>query len=133
MRTMYAISGGLVCVAALAVVFAGCSSGEVEGNPVDASTLDPFMQGVLYAKTGEVGKLEAIVSADPGIVEAADESGATLLHFAAAAGRVDVVKLLLDKGADPNVANYDGETPLDLAEEVKASQEIRDLLQGAGG
>lgn len=133
MRTRYAISGGLVCVAALAMVFAGCSSGGPEEAPIDANSLDPFMQGVLYAKTGEVGKLEAIITGDTGIVQESDESGATLLHFAAAAGRVDVVKLLLDNGADPSFVNDDGETPLDLAKQVKASQEVQDLLQGAGG
>ena len=133
MRTMYAIGRGFIFVAAMGLAFAGCSSGGPEEVPIDADSLDPFMQGVLYAKTGEVEKLEAIISADPDIVQASDESGATLLHFAAAAGRVDVVKLLLDKGADASMANYDGETALDLAEEVKASQEVRDLLQSTGG
>ncbi|MCC6490350.1 MAG: ankyrin repeat domain-containing protein [Candidatus Hydrogenedentes bacterium] len=133
MRTMYAISKGLVCVAALAVVFAGCGSSGPEEVPIDANSLDSFTQGMLYAKTGEVGKLEAIITAEPGIVQELDQSGATLLHFAAAAGRIDVVKLLLDNGADPNAMNDDGETPQDLAKQVKASQELQDLLQSAGG
>jgi len=45
-------------------------------------------------------------------VNATDEVGDTALHAATFKGRLDVVKYLLSKGADPNVANKTGSTPL---------------------
>jgi len=44
-----------------------------------------------------------------------DESGATPLYVAAAMGRSDVVKLLVEKGADVNLATRAGATPLHAA------------------
>ncbi|KIK74039.1 hypothetical protein PAXRUDRAFT_117463, partial [Paxillus rubicundulus Ve08.2h10] len=39
----------------------------------------------------------------------------TALHFASSQGHLDVVKLLIKKGAHPGVQNKDLHTPLDLA------------------
>jgi ankyrin repeat protein len=46
------------------------------------------------------------------------DSGSTLLHTAADEGRKEIVALLLACGADVNVRNKDGETPLQLAEKL---------------
>jgi ankyrin repeat protein len=40
--------------------------------------------------------------------------GKTALHVAAQAGRVDLVKFLLEKGADPNITDAEGHKALDL-------------------
>src|SRR5207245_2705282 len=45
-------------------------------------------------------------------------SGYTALHEAAAIGNADVVRLLLDSGAQPDVRNTEGQTPADLAREA---------------
>jgi ankyrin repeat protein len=42
----------------------------------------------------------------------ADRGGRTPLYWTSENGHVDVVKLLLEKGADPAAANRDGRTPL---------------------
>jgi len=39
----------------------------------------------------------------------------TPLHFAVLAGRAELVDYFLAKGADPNLPNQDGKTPLDFA------------------
>ena len=42
------------------------------------------------------------------------KDGSTALHEAARAGRTDLVKFLLEHGADPNVLDADGKKPIDL-------------------
>ncbi|CAG9127577.1 unnamed protein product [Plutella xylostella] len=60
-------------------------------------------------------------------VDAVDESGQTALHYAAFCGNVKSVKILLDAGASPLLADNDDETPITLA----ADEEIRKLLESA--
>jgi ankyrin repeat protein len=48
-------------------------------------------------------------------VNARDKDGNTPLHFAASWSRPDVIRLLLDHGADPTIANYTGATPVIVA------------------
>eukprot|EP01102_Stenamoeba_stenopodia_P019253 TRINITY_DN7220_c0_g1_i1.p1 TRINITY_DN7220_c0_g1~~TRINITY_DN7220_c0_g1_i1.p1 ORF type:complete len:281 (+),score=86.21 TRINITY_DN7220_c0_g1_i1:40-843(+) len=52
-----------------------------------------------------------------------DADGMTPLHYASLCGRAEMVTKLLAKGADPNVTDEDGSTPLDMADDasVKAA------------
>ncbi|MFV2073991.1 MAG: ankyrin repeat domain-containing protein [Thermoanaerobaculales bacterium] len=50
---------------------------------------------------------------------------ATALMIAAGDGNLEMVDLLLTRGADPDVANHEGETALDLAK----GREVEDLLR----
>lgn len=52
----------------------------------------------------------------PGIqVNLQDSEGQTALHYAASCGHKDILQLLLTTGSDRNIANADGETPVDIA------------------
>jgi hypothetical protein len=65
-------------------------------------------------------------------ITARNRLGATPLHFAVGSGRVDVVKLLLRRGADPNAVNEFG-TPLHYAGiSGNATDELIRLLLAAG-
>jgi len=55
-------------------------------------------------------------------LDAADPDGATALGLAAINGRADVVALLLDRGADPNLADRTGMTPLYAAVDLHTMQ-----------
>lgn len=60
-------------------------------------------------------------------VDSADRDAWTPLHYAAAAGDLDSVKLLIEKGAKPDAKNAKGQLPADVAEE----QEVIDYLKEA--
>ena len=52
------------------------------------------------------------------------------MHLSSNSGKIELVKLLIDKGADINAQDVDGETPLNRAENEK---QIADLLRKHGG
>jgi RNA polymerase sigma factor (sigma-70 family) len=64
-------------------------------------------------------------------VDARDENGQTLLHWAALHGYLDAVELLIQHKADLNVRDNASQTPLQIAEEMGHS-EVADLLQRHG-
>ena len=60
---------------------------------------------------------------------ALDEDGGTPLHAAAMGGNVDCVRILLDAGCSTSQLNYDDETPLDLARDIEAPEDVLALLE----
>ncbi|KAM9336786.1 ankyrin repeat domain-containing protein 22 [Symphorus nematophorus] len=52
-------------------------------------------------------------------IDAVDCKGNTALHYASQRKSLRLVRLLLDRNADTNVQNNDGETPLDIATRLK--------------
>ena len=65
-------------------------------------------------------------------MNAKDNWGETPLHNAAFGGHKEIVELLIAKGADVNVINDDGFTPLDWAIDFKET-ELTSLLRKHGG
>src|SRR6266446_2151909 len=64
-------------------------------------------------------------------LRALDIEGRTVLHRAVELGHLDVVKLLLAHGADPNVRRGDGRPALNIALD-SGTREIVDVLVGHG-
>lgn len=69
----------------------------------------------VVAKFGEVADVEKIFKRDPTAINMQDNEGMTPLAGAVVQEQVDVVRFLLDKGADPNIPNKNGLTPLEHA------------------
>ena len=69
----------------------------------------------VVAKFGDVPDVEKILKRNPTAINMQDDEGMTPLAGAVVQEQVDVVRFLLDKGADPNIPNKHGLTPLEHA------------------
>ena len=84
----------------------------------------------LAAKFGQLGVISRLLLSDslnPNVTEA--KTGRTALHYAAENGHNKVVTLLLVHGADSNVIDNDGRTPISLATEARDPQCFISLLR----
>jgi serine/threonine-protein phosphatase 6 regulatory ankyrin repeat subunit B len=78
-------------------------------NLTDNTGLTPLM---IAAEKGHLTTVQALLST-PGIdIDDKTTDGVTALYFAAINGKEDVVKALIDKGADVNLTDNDGQTPI---------------------
>ena len=70
------------------------------------------------AKRGELKIIQSLVRKEPGLLSARDKDGSTPVHCAAWKDHPEVLKWLLDQGADINAQNENdhwGTTPLHAA------------------
>ncbi|KAI0396770.1 ankyrin [Xylariaceae sp. FL0594] len=67
------------------------------------------------APSEQTGSQEAAAQAEPAYIDAQNSFGNTALHWACLGGHLDIVKLLLSRGASPAIANDKDQIPLDLA------------------
>ena len=89
------------------------------------------------ANWGWTAKVRQRLDEDPGLVDIMDGRGAPL-HEAAREGHLDIVKLLMDAGADARRQTAEGKTPLDLARErpdhagcVQVAEWLRERMAAA--
>lgn len=76
-------------------------------------------------KRGELAKVQRLVSNYPALMGERDKAfGATALHWAVLMGQRAVVEYLLSQGADRNLKNRDGETPLEVARRARKTDLI---------
>jgi cytohesin len=86
------------------------------------------------AATGNVGVVGALLSGDKASLDDRGPGGFTALHFAAAFGQLEIARLLLGRGADPNVVSLNDSraTPLHVAVTAK-HRDVASLLLALGG
>ena len=83
-----------------------------EGPPPWQDAPHPLNVAAMY---GGVPDVEKILKQDPGAINAQDDEGMTPLAGAVVQEQIGVVTFLLDHGADPNIPNKNGLTPLEHA------------------
>lgn len=81
------------------------------------------------AREGDLKSLEALLDGGTD-VDAEDEQGWTALSWAAGQGHADLVRLLLERGADPIHAGRDQRTPLMIAR-AAGRRDAAELLRAA--
>ena len=65
-------------------------------------------------------------------IQCTNRNGSTPLHFASYGGHTEAVQVLLSNGADPNIKDNSGNTPLDWA--IDADEDAAaDILRRHGG
>jgi Ankyrin repeats (many copies) len=81
--------------------------------------------------TGDLAKVTLLLDEGKASVDERDGAGRTPLMIAVDQGRLDMVRLLLGRGADPNAADKTGLAPLELARQ-RGQTEIANALTQAG-
>lgn len=85
------------------------------------STIDKSIHGL--ALSNDVSGLTTLLEQYPETdVDAVDEFGYTPLHLACDRGNIDIVRLLLKKGADHSLKDPDNLSPIELAKEAGQSE-----------
>jgi len=92
--------------------------------------LDPQAQSLVSAvRANDIAAVTRTLGKNPEIVKLTDNAGSTLLHHATAYASLDMMKLLIDKGADVNAVNRRKTAPMHWA--IHDEAKVR-LLQGRG-
>ncbi|WP_375138233.1 ankyrin repeat domain-containing protein [Wolbachia pipientis] len=98
---------------------------QVKGIDVNATNQQKETPLHWAAEKGHKEVVEALLQVKGIDVNATNQQKETPLHWAAEKGHKEVVEALLDKGANVDAEDENGDTPLDLA----TTQDIRTLLQ----
>ena len=87
---------------------------------------------VQMARYGEEDELRAALEADSSTINHQNEWGQSALQCACANGHSSIVALLLSKGAQPNLENREGNTPLHWAS-LDGPARVREAAGGGEG
>lgn len=116
----------------LSVTGCGAKSDSTSGGSADISGLSSDEQILTLVRQGNLSGLKSAIDGDPNLANAYDDaSGKSALHYAAEGENEDVVKYLLEKGADPLALDNDDRTPLQGAEEARSPSSIQSMLKEA--
>jgi ankyrin repeat protein len=86
------------------------------------------------AKSGDAEAVKELLKLEPSLISVRDSDGSTPLHCACWKGNDDVVKLLLESGADVNAENNNehwGTTPLHAAAHAN-QKKVAEMLIARG-
>lgn len=114
--------GGRLGTAMLRSTLIGAAAILALGGAVQA---DPFDSARSHLQARQNAEALAIVDSGQFDVNMQTSEGYTLLHYAAGAGNLDMVRALLERGADPNLKADIGYTPYQMAIGSMVQAEIR--------
>lgn len=92
------------------------------------AAVDPFDSARHYLQIKKNAEALEIVDSGQVDVNTQTEEGYSLLHYAAGAGNLEMVKALLERGADPHAKSAIGTTPYQMAIGTMVQAEIRKAM-----
>ena len=104
-----------------ALIAPGCSYAGGKDTPEEK---DPF----LAAKRGEIDSIKLLLKDNPGLLNARNDIGASLLHYAAQRNHPELVHYLVKEGAEVDAVDMSRETPLYYAARWGSSFEAAKAL-----
>ena len=81
------------------------------------------------ALKGDLERVKALLSEDPGLVNAPGGNGKAPLHWAAQGGHVEIVEFLIERGAVVDSQNVADETPLHYAAALGHNEVVKLLIE----
>ena len=119
-----------VLLATALFVIPACSKdeGPVSNVSVDTSGMSPEEKAFHAAGHGDVNTLKEVLGADTMLVDAKNETGASLLHVAMESKNPSVVKYLVEQGADIDAQDAQGRTPDAYGKELNVPEKVREAL-----
>lgn len=81
----------------------------------EGRTSEPFLEAFEAIQADDLDRLETLLQQHPELPNARGTNSNTLLNLAGALGKVEAVRRLLARGADPSIGNNKGWTPLHQA------------------
>lgn len=120
----------LLCVFALGIVLAGCGSDKVKMGTAPQEQESPLFNAIA---AGDLATVQAEISRDPSLLNQTEGGFVqTPLHKAVRSKQLEIVRYLIDSGAELNTMDVLGRTPLSAAMDEEAGDEIVKLLQDNG-
>ena len=91
------------------------------------NTLGSLLLDAAFA--GEIGAVKQLIAIGVDVNWPDEELGDKALHRAAMEGHVEIMRLLMDNGADINAADAFGERPLHYAADAGHMEAVRQLIE----
>jgi len=101
------------------------------GYPVGLLNVLPEKSTPLHAaaKAGDTDMIKNILETCAGNPNERDDNDATPLHYAAGAGTISAISILLKAGANINAQDYEGDTPLHYAMQEELLETVKYLVK----
>jgi ankyrin repeat protein len=118
-------------VVAAALGFSGLGMAGVVTGGAAAVQVDPWDNARYLIGVKKSAEALALIDSGQFDINMANDEGYTLLHFAAEAGDLGLVKAMLDRGADPNAkTNNPALMPYQMAYSTMVKAELRKAMSG---
>jgi ankyrin repeat protein len=117
-----------VALLAISAFLTGCGDPATMNDPIFNQSGPPAN---IYeaAKAGDFEAAERFIIAGQWDPQYPDGGGVTPLNYAAANGNIDIIRLMVEEGADVNQVDVRGNTPLSSAKKAGKTEAVELLIE----